>query len=149
MQTENFEPLLVKNSGYVFLKKVCDQNDGTLIIAEAQKDIPFDLKRVYYINNLKNFISVRGCHAHKTLRQVIFCIAGSFTLTLDDGATRQKILMNHDNAGIILGQMLWHEMSEFASGTVLLVFASDYYDEADYIRNYEEFTEICRKGGGK
>lgn len=131
--------IIVKNSGYIQLKKIHDERDGSLVIAEAQRDIPFTIKRVYYINNLENCVSVRGRHAHKQLQQVIFCINGSFVLHLDDGMNKQDILMNKDNIGVILGPMLWHEMLDFSSGCVLLVFASDYYDENDYVRNYEFF----------
>ncbi len=136
--------IVVKNSGSVFLKKYYDDRDGSLIIAEAQRDIPFDIKRVYYINNLENCISIRGKHAHHKLQQVIFCINGSFTLHLDDGLTKQDVLMNRDNVGVILGPMLWHEMLDFSSGCVLLVFASDYYNESDYIRDYATFLKLAR-----
>lgn len=136
------EPLAVKNSGYINLKKIQDERDGNLIILEALKDIPFEIKRVYYINNLENCLSVRGKHAHKKLEQVIFCISGSFVLGLDDGRVQQKIFMNKDNIGVLLGKMLWHTMEEFSSGCVLMVVASDYYNESDYIRNYEDFQKI-------
>jgi len=138
------QEIKVKNSGYINLKKIHDERDGSLIIAEAQTDIPFDIKRVYYINNLENCISVRGRHAHKKLNQVIFCISGSFVLHLDDGFNKQNILMNKDNRGVILGPMLWHEMLDFSSGCVLLVFASDYYEENDYIREYETFLKLVK-----
>jgi dTDP-4-dehydrorhamnose 3,5-epimerase-like enzyme len=108
---------------------------------ESLKDVSFEIKRLYYINNLENSISIRGQHAHKELEQAIFCINGSFILGLDDGEKKQKILMNKDNIGVILGKMLWHTMEEFSSGCVLLVVASDYYKESDYIRNYDEFIK--------
>jgi hypothetical protein len=136
------EPIIVKNSGFVTLNKIHDKRDGNLIIMEALKDIPFEIKRVYYINNLENSVSIRGQHAHRGLEQVIFCINGSFILGLDDGTNKQKILMNKDNIGVILGKMLWHTMEEFSSGCVLLVVASDLYDESDYIRSYEEFIKL-------
>jgi dTDP-4-dehydrorhamnose 3,5-epimerase-like enzyme len=136
------EPIIVKNSGFVTLNKIHDKRDGNLIIMEALKDIPFEIKRVYYINNLENSISIRGQHAHRGLEQVIFCINGSFILGLDDGTNKQKILMNKDNIGVILGKMLWHTMEEFSSGCVLLVVASDFYNESDYIRSYEDFLKI-------
>lgn len=135
-------PLIVKNSGYITLKKVHDDLDGNLIIMEALRDIPFDIKRVYYVTNLESCVSVRGMHAHKLLEQVIFCIQGSFTLGLDDGVNRQKILMNKDNVGVVLGKGLWHTMEEFSSGCVLLVAASDYYKEEDYIRDYDDFLKF-------
>lgn len=140
----NQEQIVVRNSGWVLLKQIDDGMDGSLGILEAGRDIPFDIKRVYYITNLLNARSVRGKHAHKTLWQAIFCISGSFKLGLDDGTTSQEIRMWCSNAGIILGPGLWHTMSEFSSGCVLIVAASDYYDPADYIRDYSEFMTFVR-----
>lgn len=139
------DEIVVKNSGYINLKKVRDDRDGNLIILEGIKDVPFEIKRVYYINNLENSVSVRGQHAHKEIEQAIFCVSGSFTLKLDDGKTKQKILMNRDNVGVLLGRMLWHAMENFSSGCILLVVASDYYREDDYIRNYSDFIRLVEK----
>ncbi|AAN48853.1 FdtA/QdtA family cupin domain-containing protein [Leptospira interrogans] len=137
------DEIIVKNSGYINLKKIRDDRDGNLIILESLKDIPFEIKRVYYINNLENSVSVRGQHAHKEIEQAIFCVSGSFTLRLDDGKTKQEILMNKDNVGVLLGKMLWHAMENFSSGCILLVAASDYYREDDYIRNYSDFIRLA------
>ena len=135
----------VKNSGVVILPRIVDERDGALCIMNSLQEIPFDIKRVYYINNLDPQSSIRGKHAHRELRQVIFCINGCFTLSLDDGESRQDILMREDNVGIILEPMLWHTMKNFSSGCVLLVAASDYYNEADYIRDYNEFIRLVGK----
>jgi hypothetical protein len=129
----------VKNSGIVLLPQISDDRDGVLNIMEVGKNIPFDIKRVYYINHLENCVSERGKHAHKILEQVIFCINGSFILSLDDGKRKQDILMNRSNQGVILGVDLWHTMHHFSSGCVLLVIASDIYRESDYIRSYDAF----------
>jgi len=137
-------PIIVHNSGYVELRKIIDERDGALCIMEGKRDIPFDIKRIYYINNLEQVTSIRGKHAHKTLSQVIFCINGSFMLTLDDGKNKQDILMWRDNLGVILGPGLWHTMHSFSSGCVLLVAASDYFSADDYIRNYDEFLNFIR-----
>ncbi|EMF83299.1 WxcM-like protein [Leptospira weilii serovar Topaz str. LT2116] len=139
------DEIIVKNSGYIHLKKVRDDRDGNLIILEGAKDVPFEIKRIYYINNLENSVSVRGQHAHKEIEQVIFCVSGSFTLKLDDGKSKQAILMNKDNVGVLLGKMLWHTMENFSSGCILLVAASDYYREDDYIRNYSDFIGLAGK----
>ncbi len=138
------EEIIVKNSGYIELTKIQDERDGNLIIMDTLSHIPFEIKRVYYINNLENCISVRGKHAHVNLEQVIFCISGSFRLGLDDGKNQQKIFMNNDSVGVKLGKMLWHTMEDFSSGCVLLVVASDYYFEKDYIRNYDDFLRIVK-----
>ena len=143
------EPILVKNSGYVVLKRIVDERDGALCIVNGAEDVPFEIKRVYYINNLEHNQSLRGQHAHKELCQVIFCINGCFTLTLDDGEKKQDVLMMRDNEGVILRPMLWHSMHSFSSGCVLLVVASDYYKEEDYIRDYGEFLERVNSLKGK
>ena len=139
------DEIVVKNSGTVTLPRIVDDRDGVLCIMNGLKEIPFDIKRVYYINNLDPKSSLRGRHAHRKLRQVIFCINGCFTLSLDDGVTQQDILMREDNVGVILEPMLWHTMHDFSSGCVLLIAASDYFDEADYIRNYDEFINFARE----
>ena len=139
------DKIIVKNSGIVTLPRIVDDRDGVLCIMNSLQEIPFEIKRMYYINNLDPKSSLRGKHAHRKLRQVIFCINGCFTLTLDDGETQQDILMREDNIGVILAPMLWQTMHDFSSGCVLLVAASDYYDEADYIRNYDEFMRLVRE----
>ena len=135
----------VKNSGLIKLKAINDFPDGNLIIGEAQKNIPFRIKRFYVINNFYNKKSVRGKHAHKKLEQVIFCINGSFMLALDDGENKQKILMNNPTIGVILGKLLWETMSHFSKDCVILVIANDYYKEVDYIRNYNDFIKYIKK----
>ncbi|MBU8902760.1 MAG: FdtA/QdtA family cupin domain-containing protein [Victivallales bacterium] len=140
-----FDDITVKNSAYVNLKRVVDDSDGCLCIINGQQDVPFEIKRVYYINSLDVASSVRGKHAHRKLRQVIFCISGSFVLSLDDGINKQDIRMWRDNVGVVLDPMLWHTMHSFSIGCVIMVVASDYYNESDYIRNYDEFIKLSRE----
>jgi len=135
----------VKNSGIVKLQFYNDFPDGNLVIGEVKKNVPFIIKRFYFINNLFNRKSTRGLHAHKKLEQIIFCINGSFTLTLDDGSNRQKIKMDDPYYGIRLGPKLWHTMTKFTSDCVILVLASDHFKESDYIRNYNEFLRYIKK----
>lgn len=135
----------VKNSGIINLQFYNDFPDGNLVIGEAKKNIPFNIKRVYFINDLFNKKSTRGKHAHKKLQQVIFCINGHFSLNLDDGKNIQKILMNEAHKGVLLGPRLWHTMTKFSKDCVILVFASDYYKESDYIRNYDDFIKYVNK----
>jgi hypothetical protein len=141
----DLQKIRVANSGYVQLKKIADGHDGNLCVMEMQRDVPFEIKRVYYINNLENCVSIRGKHAHKELEQVIFCINGSFVLTLDDGDSQQEILMYRDHIGVVLGANLWHTMHSFSTGCILLVVASDFYKESDYIRDYKEFLHHIHK----
>ena len=140
--------LRVRNSGLLPLKFFKDVPDGNLFIAEAGRQVPFDIKRVYFINNLANQKAVRGHHAHRKLEQAIFCISGSFTLHLDDGRTKQRVLLNDPSCGIRLGPMLWHTMSSFSYDCVILVLASDYFEEADYIRSRPEFVAAVTAADG-
>ncbi len=135
----------VKNSGILPLQFYNDFPDGNLVIIEAKKNTPFNIKRVYFINNLFNKKSKRGKHAHKKLKQAIFCINGSFSLTINDGTTKQKIKMDNPYYGVIIAPLLWHEMHDFSSDCVILVIADDYYKESDYIRNYNEFLKFINK----
>lgn len=132
----------VKNSGCVTLSFYNDFPDGNLVIGEALKNVPFNIKRVYFINELFNKKAERGKHAHRELEQIIFCINGSFKLNLDDGKIKQSIVMDSPYYGVRLGPMLWHTMSNFSSDCVILVFADDYYQENDYIRDYQEFIKL-------
>lgn len=135
----------VDHSGLVELQKFQDQPDGDLYIATSCENIPFEIKRVYFINNLQNETAVRGKHAHKELTQIIFCINGSFTLALDDGHKKQSFRLSDPSEGIILGPMLWHEMKDFSKDCVILVFANGPYNRADYIRRYEDFKKAVRQ----
>lgn len=135
----------VKNSEIIKLDFFDDFPDGNLVIGEAKKTVPFQIKRVYFINNLFNSKAIRGRHAHKKLDQIIFCINGSFVLCLDDGKNKQRIILNDPYTGIRLGSKLWHTMTNFSKDCVILVLASDYYKKSDYIRDYDEFLEYVEK----
>jgi len=117
---------------------------GKLIAIEQFKDIPFEIKRVYYIFDTKKEVR-RGYHAHKDLQQVAICISGSCKFLLDDGKERvEDIILDSPNKGLFIDKMIWHEIYDFSDDCVLLVLASDYYDESDYIRDYEEFLKISK-----
>ncbi|MFN2474857.1 MAG: FdtA/QdtA family cupin domain-containing protein [Chthoniobacterales bacterium] len=134
------EPVIkVARSGVVASQVFRDAPDGDLFIAEGLGAIPFDIKRVYFINALANPNAVRGKHAHRRLEQVIFCVNGSFKLCLDDGEKTQGIQLSAPTYGVRLGPMLWHTMTEFSPDCVIAVVASDHFDAADYIREYELF----------
>lgn len=138
------EKISVKNSGIIKLETIGDGADGKLFIGEALKNIPFEVKRFYFINGFGDTTAVRGKHAHKALKQAIFCLNGSFDLSLDDGSTKQKLRLDDPSCGAILGPMLWHEMSGFSKDCVILVVADSGYDESDYIRKYEDFIQQIR-----
>lgn len=136
--------IIVKNCKIVKLPVIKDKKDGCLSVAESSRNIPFEIKRIYYIYNFTNKSTVRGKHAHKKLRQVLFCIDGSCILNLDDGTNKQFIVLNEPNVGIYLGPKLWHAMEIFSKNCIVLALASDHYDESDYIRDYAEFLEYIK-----
>jgi dTDP-4-dehydrorhamnose 3,5-epimerase-like enzyme len=121
-----------------------DLPDGNLFIAEAAKQIPFEIKRVYFINSLANPKAVRGKHAHRKLEQVLFCISGSLLLHLDDGENKQRVKLNDPSMGIWLRPLVWHVMSSFSYDSIILVLANEWFDEGDYIRDYAEFLRLAR-----
>ena len=113
---------------------------GILVAIEDNKTIPFPIKRVYYIYGSAPDIE-RGFHAHKALQQIAVCLAGSCTMVLDDGRVREKVLMDSPTRGVFIDPLVWHEMLDFSEDCVLLVLASEHYDESDYIRDYNDFLE--------
>ncbi len=128
-----------KLSNIISLPKI--EDEAYLCFAESNKHIPFEIKRVYYIFDVLNN-SARGRHAHKKTDQILFCIRGKVKICLDNGRQKEEIILANPNEGIFLGKMMWHEMTDFTKDAVLLVFASDYYHEEDYIRSYEEFKRL-------
>jgi len=118
-----------------------DDVRGALISLEEQKNIPFKIKRVYYIFNTPTNIS-RGFHAHKKLEQVAVCMHGSCKFRLDDGNNTQIICLTTPHKGLFIDKMIWHEMFDFSKNCVIMVLASELYDENDYIREYKEFKSL-------
>lgn len=113
---------------------------GSLIVAETKKNIPFNIKRFYYILDAKPDLP-RGFHAHKQLVQLAFCINGSCRMVMDNGFEKKEVYIDKRNVGLMIPPMIWHEMHDFSEDCVLLVLASEHYDETDYIRDYEEFIK--------
>ncbi|EIQ3466744.1 WxcM-like domain-containing protein [Campylobacter coli] len=111
---------------------------GSLIALENLKEIPFEVKRIYYIYDTKPDFP-RGAHAHKELEQVLIMMDGSCKLVLNDGKDIKNIILNRPDMGIFIGKNIWREMKNFSYGAKLLVLASDFYNEKEYIRDYEEF----------
>ncbi|EAJ6871426.1 WxcM-like domain-containing protein [Campylobacter coli] len=111
---------------------------GSLIALENLKEIPFEIKRIYYIYNTKPEFP-RGAHAHRELEQVLIMMEGSCELVLNDGKNIKNIILNRPDMGIFIGKNMWREMKNFSYGAKLLVLASDFYNEKEYIRDYEEF----------
>jgi len=113
---------------------------GKLIALEGERNIPFPIKRVYYIYGTKPGVA-RGFHAHKKLRQVAVCLAGRCRMVLDDGKRREEVWLDRPDRGLLIDRMIWREMHDFSEDCVLLVLASDVYREEDYIRSYKSFIE--------
>jgi len=111
---------------------------GQLVALEEIKDIPFEIKRVYYMYDTGEGVR-RGYHAHKNLEQILICIHGSCKILLDNGEEKKVVLLEKPYEGLYISHDMWREMYDFSSDAVLLVLASDYYDEEDYIRDYDIF----------
>lgn len=121
---------------------------GTLISLEQFKNIPFEIKRVYYMYDTVQGVR-RGFHAHKKLKQILICVKGSCTILLDDGTEKAEVLLDTPNKGLIIESYVWREMFDFSEDAVLMVLASELYDESDYIRNYDEFLKYIGRYGEK
>jgi len=117
---------------------------GSLVVAEANRNIPFSIQRLYYIFGAQPDVP-RGFHAHKELQQIAFCIQGSCKILMNNGKEKQEVLIGQPNKGLFIPPMVWHEMHGFSEDCILLVLASDHYDESDYIRNYDQFLEEADK----
>ena len=119
------------------LPKITDPR-GNLTVAEQLKDVPFEIRRVYWVYDVPGGES-RGGHAHKRLRQLVIALSGSFHVTLDNGHERETILLNHPWQGLIIETGIWRTLDDFSSGAVCLVLASEIFEEDDYIYDYDEF----------
>lgn len=128
---------------FIEFKEKIDQR-GSLVPLEVNDDIPFEIKRVYYIFNVKEN-RPRGFHAHKNLEQVMICMQGSCEIVLDNGVRKKSIVLNRPIEGLYVPKMVWREMHNFSKDCILLVLASDTYNEIDYIRSYDEFLNEVRK----
>ena len=113
---------------------------GQLVAIEEGIDLPFDVRRVYYIYDTLPGVR-RGFHAHLKLEQILICVSGSCKIHLDNGYDTAEVTLDKPNEGLYIANNMWREMYDFSEGAVLLVLASEYYDEADYIRNYDEFIK--------
>ena len=124
---------------YVFQPHGDDR--GQLVALEEFIDIPFEIKRVYYMYDTKDGVH-RGFHAHKNLEQILICIHGSCKVLLDNGKEKKVVPLEKPYEGLYVSNNMWREMSDFSPDAVLMVLASDLYKEEDYIRDYNEFLKM-------
>ncbi|EOV9628949.1 FdtA/QdtA family cupin domain-containing protein [Cronobacter dublinensis] len=118
---------------------------GSLIALEEQKNVPFSIKRVYYMFDTQQGVR-RGFHAHKQLMQLAVAVRGSCKFLLDDGVSQEVISLDDPSQGLLIEKMVWHEMFDYSDDCVLMVLADDLYDESDYIRDYSLFKKIAADG---
>lgn len=114
---------------------------GSLVPIEAERDIPFKIARVYTVFETLPGVE-RGFHAHHQLWQLAVPVAGSCTMVLDDGRERKSVRLDRPDVGLTIAPLVWHEMTDFSSDCVLMVLADAPYDEADYIRSYDDFRAL-------
>lgn len=117
---------------------------GQLIALEEGKDVPFEVKRVYYMYDTKDGVR-RGFHAHKSLEQILICVHGSCKILLDDGREKADVVLDCPYEGLYVSNVMWREMYDFSPDAVLMVLASDFYKEEDYIRDYEKFLAYIKE----
>jgi dTDP-4-dehydrorhamnose 3,5-epimerase-like enzyme len=125
------------------LPKIADAR-GNLTFIEENNHIPFEIQRVYYLYDVPGGES-RGGHAHRKLEQFIIAASGSFDVILDDGVNSERFYLNRSYFGLYIPTMIWRELENFSSGSVCLVLASHFYDEDDYIRDYDEFRTFIKR----
>lgn len=125
------------NIKLIQLQKHGDER-GQLVALEETKNIPFSIKRVYYMFDTCEGVR-RGFHAHYKLQQLVIPVRGSCRIMLDDGAEKIDVYLDNPAQALAIGSMIWHEMYDFSNDCVLMVLADDFYDEADYIRSYQDF----------
>lgn len=131
-----------KHYSLITLPKIFDPR-GNLTVAESMKQVPFDVRRVYWTYDVPSGES-RGGHAHRQCRELIIAISGSFTVTIDNVKEKQSFHLNHPWQGLLVETEVWRTLDDFSSGAVCLVLASDPFEEADYIREYDEYLEYMK-----
>jgi len=125
------------------LPKITDHR-GNLTFIESGRHIPFDIKRTYYLYDVPGG-ATRAAHGHRNLHQLMIAMSGSFDVTLDDGCNKKVFHLNRSYYGLYIPPMMWRDLDNFSSGAVTMVLASDFYDESDYFRNYDDFMNAVRE----
>jgi dTDP-4-dehydrorhamnose 3,5-epimerase-like enzyme len=118
---------------------------GNMSFIEENKQIPFEIKRVYYLYDVPSG-ATRGGHAHKALEQIVIALSGSFDVVLDDGFGKKKFFLNRPHYGLYIPPGIWRKLENFSSNSVALSLVSQVYAESDYVRDYEAFKRMVRNG---
>jgi dTDP-4-dehydrorhamnose 3,5-epimerase-like enzyme len=134
----------IENCKLIELPRVNDPR-GNLTFIEGGRHIPFEIRRVYYLYDVPGG-ATRAGHGHKELRQLMIAMSGSFDVELDDGHTKATYHLNRSYFGLYISPMIWRDINNFSSGSVCMVLASDYFDESDYFRRYEDFLKAVKAG---
>lgn len=129
----------VYDCALIYLPKIKNRS-GNITVIENNQEIPFDVKRVFYLYDIPGGES-RGAHAHKECHQFLIAASGSFEVLLDDGKTKRQIQLNRPDVGLHIPPMIWASEINFSSGSICLVMASHKYDAVDYIRDYSDYLE--------
>lgn len=140
MLQENISP--IEKVRVIDLPKICDPR-GNLSFVEGGRHIPFNIRRVFYIYDVPGG-ETRGGHAHKKCQTVLIAVAGSVDIRLTDGKKEMVVTLNRSNKGLLIPPGVWDTMHNFTTGTICLALASDFYEEEDYIRDYDEFCEYVK-----
>lgn len=130
----------VEDCGIIELDRHHSQRKGDISVVENGKEVPFDVKRIYYLYDVPGGAD-RGGHAHKELYQLIVAASGAFTVVLDDGTNKKAFTLNRPYQGLLIKPGIWRTLTNFSSGSICMVLASSLYDEKDYMRSYEEFMQ--------
>lgn len=130
----------VSDCGIIELDRHHSQRKGDISVVENGKEVPFNVKRIYYLYDVPGGAD-RGGHAHKELYQLIVAASGAFTVVLDDGTEKKVFTLNRPYKGLLVKPGIWRTLTDFSSGSICMVLASEKYDEKDYIRSYDEFVE--------
>jgi dTDP-4-dehydrorhamnose 3,5-epimerase-like enzyme len=140
MPAKLFDPSKIHSAFKIIPLQIHGDEQGSLISLESFKNIPFEIKRVYYIFGTAPGV-IRGKHAHQNLKQVLISIHGNCKVKVDNGIKEKEYLLNNPSAGLYIQGLVWREMYDFSPDCVLLVLTDGYYKEEDYIRNYEQFKK--------
>lgn len=133
----------LEHCSIIELPKITDHR-GNLTFIESGRHIPFEIRRAYYLYDVPGG-ATRAAHGHRNLHQLMISMSGSFDVTLDDGFEKKLFHLNRSYYGLYIPPMMWRDLDNFSSGAVCMVLASDFYDESDYFRDYEEFLKAARE----